>query len=80
MESSRKVNSYFTTHDDYGIINAEVLFSEFVVEHGLPITVMNHGGKLFQKMFPDSQIAKCILARTKTSHHKHSWGKTGSIK
>lgn len=33
-------------------------FTSFIVEHNLPFNVCRHTGKLFRKMFPDSDIAQ----------------------
>ena len=49
------------------IINAEVLFTTFILEHNLPFEVAAHAGNLFRSMFPDSEIAKKYgCAPTKT--------------
>lgn len=56
------------TCNDYGVINAEVLFSEFTLELGLPIT----DGSCWETSKKCTQIAKMYAsARTKTSNHKH---------
>lgn len=53
---------------DYSVIRAESLFTSFIVEHNLPVSVADHAGPLFRKMFPDSEIAKKYgCARTKTT-------------
>ncbi|XP_071507007.1 uncharacterized protein [Diadema antillarum] len=63
--------NYFTkqgTSEEEDVTRAELLFSGFIVEHNLPISVSDHAGPLFQKMFPDSKVAsKYGCARTKTS-------------
>jgi hypothetical protein len=49
-------------------IHAEILFTNFLIEHNVPIAVSDHAGPLFRKMFPDSEIAKKYgCARTKTT-------------
>ena len=46
---------------------AEALFTAFLVEHNLPLSVADHAGPLFKEMFPDSAIAKKYkCGRTKT--------------
>uniref|UniRef100_H3AIW8 HAT C-terminal dimerisation domain-containing protein n=1 Tax=Latimeria chalumnae TaxID=7897 RepID=H3AIW8_LATCH len=40
------------------VINAEVLFTGFILEHNLPLEAAAHAAPLFRKMFPDSAIAK----------------------
>jgi hypothetical protein len=67
-KNNEKISSFFTTTNDYSVTNAEVLFTEFLVEHSLPISAADHAGKLFKKMFPDSKIAQQYSSgRTKTS-------------
>jgi hypothetical protein len=40
----------------------------FVVEHNLPMVIMNHVPDLLRELCPDSNIAKCIKsARVKTT-------------
>ena len=58
-----------TTSSDLTVIRAETLFTSFVVEHNLPLSITDHAGPLFKKMFPDSDISKKYgCARTKTSN------------
>ena len=40
------------------VINAELLFTEFLLEHNLPFEAASHAGQLFHVMFPDSEIVK----------------------
>ena len=40
------------------VTSAELLFSNFIIEHNLPIAIADHAGDLFRSMFPDSDIAK----------------------
>ena len=42
------------------MIEAEVLWASFVVEHNLAFNASDHATKLFPKMFPDSEVAKKI--------------------
>ena len=50
------------------VINAEVLFTGYILEHNLPFESAAHAGPLFRKMFPDSDIArKYGCASTKTA-------------
>ena len=49
-------------------LKAEVMVTNFLVQHNLPIATADHLGPLFRSAFPDSQIAsKYPSARTKTS-------------
>ena len=69
QNQSRKVPEFFASNNDLSVIRAETLFTEFVVEHNIPIACTDHAGKLFQKMFPDSSIVKKYgCARTKTTN------------
>ncbi|XP_062893834.1 dephospho-CoA kinase domain-containing protein isoform X1 [Mobula hypostoma] len=50
------------------VTRAEVYFTSFIAEHNLPFQVCKHTGKLFRKMFPDSDIAKnYACSSTKTA-------------
>ena len=41
-----KISNFFTTENDvYNVTNAEVLFTEFIIEHSLPISVSDHAGR-----------------------------------
>ena len=49
-------------------MKGELLFTNFLIEHNLPLATADHAGPLFWKMFPDSKIAeKYSRARTKTT-------------
>ena len=53
--------SSFCKKEDLSVIRAEVLFTDFLVEHSIQPVVADHTGELFRQMFPDSRIAKkCI--------------------
>ena len=39
-------------------MKAETLYTNFIVEHNLPLSVADHATKIFKEMFPDSDIAK----------------------
>lgn len=55
------------------VINAEVLFTGYILEHNLPFEASSHAGPLFRKMFPDSEVAKKYgCSSTKTSAIIHS--------
>ncbi|GBM86704.1 hypothetical protein AVEN_222227-1 [Araneus ventricosus] len=63
--------------NDHGVIQAESLFTAFIVEHNLQIARADHAGPLFLKIFPDSVTAKKYgCARTKTSAIVIEMGKT----
>ena len=40
------------------VTNAEVIFTEILLEHNLPFEAASHARHLFQVMFPDSKIGK----------------------
>ncbi|KAJ8049985.1 Zinc finger BED domain-containing protein 5 [Holothuria leucospilota] len=68
ITSNSKILDFVTRESQFEVINAEVLFSNFIVEHNLPIGICDHVGPLFKKMFTDSKIAQQYgCARTKTS-------------
>ena len=43
------------------MINAEAMFTQFVVKHNLPFAVADHFSKMVPKMFPDSKTAKNMV-------------------
>ena len=49
------------------VTRAEVLTTNFLIQHNLPLATSDHLGPLFRAIFPDSEIAKQYgCARTKT--------------
>ena len=47
----------------------ELLFSDFLVEHNLPLKTADHVAKLFRNEFPDSKmVSKYQCGCTKTTH------------
>ena len=49
------------------VLNAEVMVTNFIVQHNLPITTDDHLAQLFKNVFPDSKIAASYAnARRKT--------------
>lgn len=67
---------------DTNFINAEALFTEFLIEHVLPLAVEDYVGALFKRMFPDSKIAKNMhtCARRKSSNIVRYLEDTESLK
>lgn len=60
--------SFFQSDNDHGAIRAECLFTAFLVEHNIPLSVSDHAGPLFRKMFPKADEAKrYACGRTKTT-------------
>jgi hypothetical protein len=57
---------------DMKVMKAELLFSNFLVEHNLPLSVADHATPLFKAMFPDSATAeKFSCRRTKATSLVH---------
>ena len=49
------------------VTRSEVLTTNFLIQHNLPLATSDHLGPLFRAIFPDSEIAKQYgCARTKT--------------
>lgn len=74
MKNQTSLNSYaaFSKSGESSLekktLKAEVMVTNFLVQHNLPIATADHLGPLFRSIFPDSQIAsKYSSARTKTS-------------
>ena len=59
--SSASMTNFFVwkgTAEEISVIRAEVLFSDFLVQHNLSFATADHFCKNVSKMFPDSTIAK----------------------
>ena len=73
QQANNTVTDFFqskssTTPLEHKITGAELLWSRFIVEHNIPISVSDHATKLFKVMLPDSAIAmKFLSCRTKTT-------------
>lgn len=60
-------NLFFSSKED-SVVRAECLFTGFLVEHNLPLSVSDHVGPLLRKMFPKCEDAKRYgCGRTKAS-------------
>lgn len=67
LSFSRPQNSMQTS-----VTTAEALFTEFMAEHNLPLSIADHANKLFKKMFPDSKIAaEYKMGRSKSTSILH---------
>lgn len=68
-EENKKISNFFVRENsDSDVIRAECLFTYFLVEHNLPMSVGDHAGPLFRKMFPKSDVAnKYGCGRTKST-------------
>ena len=63
-----RIDNFFIK-EDHSVISAEVAFTDFLVEHNVPLSAADHAGPLFRSMFPDSKVVKNYgCARTKTTH------------
>ena len=72
MKHQSNLNAFVTKSGNSSLekktLKAEVMVTNFLVQHNLPIATADHLGPLFKAIFPDSQIAsKYAAARTKTS-------------
>ncbi|GBM15475.1 hypothetical protein AVEN_142131-1 [Araneus ventricosus] len=68
--------AFANKQNDHGIIQAESLFTAFIVEHNL-IAYADHAGPLLRKMCTDSETAKKYgCARTQTLAITAEMGKT----
>ena len=56
--SSKSISSFVRPPNNHKVIEAEALWTTFVVKHNLAFETSNHSTKLFHRMFPDSEIAK----------------------
>lgn len=63
--------------EDMSVINAEVIFTKFLIERNIPLAVADDAGELFRAMFPKCEEAKKYrCARTKTTAIVHVLGET----
>ena len=63
--SVSKLFQELSTSED--VMRAEVMVTNFLVQHNLPLATADHLGPLFKTIFPDSKIAKLYACgRTKT--------------
>jgi len=68
LSDVKKLRFFFIGKTDVGVINAEILFTDLLVEHNISFAASDHAGSLFRRMFPDSEIArKYGCGHTKTS-------------
>ncbi|KAH6943803.1 hypothetical protein HPB50_027368 [Hyalomma asiaticum] len=57
-EGQDTTGSFFQKSCEESAIRAQCLFAGFLAEHNLPLSVSNHAGPLFRKMFPKCEDAK----------------------
>ena len=69
LKNQPRVTSTFSSSgESQAAIKAEVLVTNLLVQHNLPIATADHLGPLFREIFPDSRIAKSYkCARTKAA-------------
>lgn len=66
--SSSKLANFFPGSGDQSVIRAEVLFTKFLIDNNLQLSVSDKFNKLASTIFPDSVIAKKFqCARTKAT-------------
>lgn len=62
---SHTILQFFTTpNTSRDAIKAEVMVTNFLIQHNLPIATSAHLGPLFRNVFPDSKIAKSYACST----------------
>lgn len=67
-KSAPKLN-FSTIPDDLQTISAELLFTNFLLEHNIPLAAADHASSLFRAMFPESaEVKKFACGRTKAGH------------
>lgn len=61
LEQNHTISSMFVSSSFAdSVTNAELLFTNFLVEHNIPLSASDHAGPLFKSMFPDSPIASKV--------------------
>lgn len=68
-EKQHRLQQFFGREDsDSDVIRAECLFTDFLLEHNIPLSASEHVGPLLRKMFPKSDVAKrYVCSRTNTT-------------
>ena len=56
----QKLPDLFVGAKDTSVIQAEALFTEFTVEHNLPLSVSDHAAQLFRKCFQIRQLRRSM--------------------
>ncbi len=54
LSSTSKITTFMSTNSELGTTKAEVMFTNFIVEHNLPIAVSDHAGGCYIPMQSDS--------------------------
>ena len=68
ISEKRKIHNFFKEDDQSAVIQAELYFTAFLIEHNVPLAAADHAGPLFRKMFPSCDVAKRYgCARTKST-------------
>ena len=71
MSGQASINTFFVqkrSDEADKVTRAELLWTEFLTEHNIPVSVSDHFGPLIKQMFPDSQIAnKFTCGHTKAA-------------
>ena len=52
------MTTFFKTSEADDVTRAELLFTSFLIEHNIPLSVSSHAGPLFRQMFLKDEIAK----------------------
>ena len=60
--SGRPSQHFFTISNDLSVIRAETLFTEFLVEHNLPLACSDHTGKLLLLLISNNCCKRVKLA------------------
>ena len=69
---SRPISQFFLSSNsstNRDSIKAEVMVTNFLIQHNLPIATSAHLGPLFKTIFPDSQIAKSCMQCNKNHRY-----------
>ena len=84
MSGQASINTFFVqkrSDEADKVTRAELLWTEFLTEHNIPVSVSDHFGPLFKQMFPDSQIAnKFTCGHTKAASLRTQFRPTMSAK
>lgn len=77
-EKQHRLQQFFG-REGSDVIHAECLFTDFLLEHNIPLSASEHVGPLLHKMFPMSDVAKCYACSATFSLPQPPSPPTGQI-
>ena len=68
--NKNNISRFFTNSNETSkaVTKAEVMVTNFLVQHNLPLATADHMGPLFKAIFPDSKIASSYMPQDVQKH------------